>query len=86
MAEMTRERWTAIGLELAQHLEGMRKIAKRNGIDTFSVGIFSDEDKTTFAFMNAGTDEEFKAFEVSLLGNEIFLEEEYCIYKRCIKP
>lgn len=38
---MDRQRWIKVGLEIAEHLKELERIAEENGIDNFSIAIFT---------------------------------------------
>lgn len=39
---MDREQWTKAGLEIMGHLEEIRRIVARNGMELISMGVFSE--------------------------------------------
>ena len=39
---MDKEKWIKVGLEIMGHLEEIRRIVARNGMELISMGVFSD--------------------------------------------
>ena len=64
MAEMTKEKWISIGLKIAEHLEEILKVAKRNNI-LICLSAFG-EDGTATAVYIEGEDLEGDQYSVRI--------------------
>lgn len=66
MAEMTKEKWTSVGLKIAEHLEEVAEIAKRNDIH---VSLVAFEDGVASATYIDGDDYESDQYGIRIRGD-----------------